>query len=333
MVISEKGYSLRLAAAILAVGVALGGCGTANVHVREKLLTDGPLPKTVAILPFTTEKDVLEKEKKPHEILREVFYAYFSYLGYSDLPLEEVDRRLIAAGVPVERNDPQKNKLGNEELAKILGVEAVIRGHILKANNFTGGLHSETLIKARLEMTELKTGIVAWKVDHEEMDYSGIATPSFIDIVQQQVENAKVQHAYYKTAEAFALQVVQQIPDPAVLREKEVRLPRIADLRTNLRPGRVFHAGEVLRVAFIGPEGYIATFDIGNWKSGVSMQEIAPGRYSGTYEVVEGDRIADALIIANLKDPNGLSGKKYFKAALVHIDATSTQAAALPVLK
>ena len=63
------------------------------------------------------------------------------------------------------------------------------------------------------------------------------------------------------------------------------------------------------------------------------MQEIAPGRYSGTYEVVEGDRIADALIIANLKDPNGLSGKKYFKAALVHIDATSTQAAALPVLK
>lgn len=330
MKFSGGAHSLRCTVAALAVCVVLGGCGTANVHVQNNLKPGSPFPRSVAILPFSTAKDVLEKEKKPHEILREVFFDYFSYLGYTDLPLEEVDRRLTEAGMPVERDDPKNYTLPPEELAKILKVDAVVRGHILRANNFTGGLHSETLINARLEMVDLKTGALVWNVEHEEMDYSGIATPSFIDIVKKQVENAKVQHAYHKTAEAFVVQVVQQIPDPAGLREQEVRLPEITELRTNLRPGRVLKSGEKVRVAFAGPRGHSATFDIGNWKTGIPMLEIAPGRYSGSYEIAEGDRIADALIIASLKDPSGFSGKKYFRAALVNIDA-SAQAAALPV--
>ncbi len=310
------------------MAIALGACGTANVQVYKKMDPGASYAVSVAVLPFTTADDVLEKEKKPHEILREVFFNYFSYLGYTDLPLKEVDRRLEAAGVPLTRDDPQGTRLTDEVLAEVLGVDAVVYGHILKANNFTGGLHSETLINARLEMKNLKTGKTVWKVEHEEMDYSGIATPSFVDIVQKQVENAKVQHAYHKTAEKFTIQVVQQLPDPANLRAAKVRLPEISGLKTNLWPGREFRLGEMVRVAFAGPKGHGASFDIGNWKTGIAMQEIAPGHYAGSYEVREGDRVDDALVIATLKNPLGVQGKKYFKAALIRIDA-SAQAAAL----
>jgi len=87
-----------LAAAGVAMALVLGACGTANVQVYKKMDPGASYAGSVAVLPFTTADDMLEKEKKPHEILREVFFNYFSYLGYTDLPLKEVDRRLEAEG-------------------------------------------------------------------------------------------------------------------------------------------------------------------------------------------------------------------------------------------
>ena len=66
------------------------GCGKANVQVYHDVEANWDYPRTVAILPFTHDSEIIEN-KNPHIILREVFFNYFSYLGYTDLPLNIVD--------------------------------------------------------------------------------------------------------------------------------------------------------------------------------------------------------------------------------------------------
>ena len=137
------------------------------------------------------------------------------------------DQRLYNAGVPPEN----AAKLRPRELQRIFDVDAVIRGHVLEANNFTGGIHAETLIGAKLDMLDLSTEETVWEVEHTEVAYSGIATPTIVDIIQEQMENAKVQQAYYKTAEMFCQKILKQIPDPADKRLHEVRPPVIEKYR------------------------------------------------------------------------------------------------------
>ena len=74
----------------------LMGCGTAQVKVF-KIPENGSYPLKAAILPFTVDAQIAP-EKRPNAILREVFFNYFSYLGYTDMPQGEVDRRLKDSG-------------------------------------------------------------------------------------------------------------------------------------------------------------------------------------------------------------------------------------------
>ena len=286
-------------------------CSSPKVQVSKFLVNETASPKSVAILPFTLEESVKEKEF-PHIIFREVFYNNFSYLGYNDMALDEVDQKLHHAGVQIEN----ASKLRYRELREILGVDAVIRGHILEANNFTGGLHAETLLHAKIEMMDLKTGNSLWEVDHTEMDYSGIASPTIVDIIQEQVENAKVDQAYHKNAEMFSQRIISQIPDPSGKRLGEVQLPTISSIETNIHPNQKLKPDDSIYVSLRGQPKLTATFDIGSWKTSIPMKEISPGLYTGSYVVKKEDKVLNAFIIGTLKNNKGLASKKYFKTAL-----------------
>jgi len=292
-------------------------CSSPKVQVSKFLVNETASPKSVAILPFTLEESIKEKEKElPHIIFREVFYNNFSYLGYNDMALDEVDQKLHHAGVQIEN----ASKLRYRELRKILGVDAVIRGHILEANNFTGGLHAETLLHAKIEMMDLKTGNTLWEVDHTEMDYSGIASPTIVDIIQEQVVNAKVDQAYHKNAEMFSQRIIAQIPDPSGKRLGEVQLPTISSIETNIHPNQKLKPDDSIYVSMHGQPKLSATFDIGSWKTSIPMKEISPGLYTGSYVVKKGDKVLNAFIIGTLKNNKGLASKKYFKTALATIE-------------
>jgi hypothetical protein len=267
----------------------------------------------VAILPFTLEDSLQEKEKEfPHIIFREVFFNNFSYLGYNDMALDEVDQKLHHAGVQIEN----ASKLRYRELKEILGVDSVVLGHIIEANNFTGGLHAETLLRAKIEMIDLNTGNSLWEVDHTEMAYSGIASPTIVDIIQEQVENAKVTQAYQKNAEMFSQRIISQIPDPAGKRLEEVSLPTIASIETNIRPNQKLKPDDSIYVSMRGQPKLNATFDIGSWKTSIPMKEVSPGLYTGSYVIKQEDKVLNAFIIGTLKNLKGLASKKYFKTAL-----------------
>jgi len=308
-------YFLKHALSAVICCLVLASCSSPKVNVSKFLTSGENLPKSVAILPFTVEKTVKEKEL-PHIILREVFFNNFSYLGYNDMPLDEVDQKLHRAGVQIEN----ASKLRYRELREILGVDAVIRGHILDANNFTGGFHAETMMHAKLDMMDLKTGNSLWEADHTEMAYSGIASPTIVDIIQEQVENAKVKLAYHKNAEMFSQRILAQIPDPAGKRLDEVRLPTISSMETNIHPDQKLQPDDSIYVNLSGQPGLTATFDIGSWKTSIPMKEISPGIYTGSYLVRKGDEVKSAFIIGTLKNKKGLASKKYYKTALATIE-------------
>ena len=46
------------------------------------------------------------------------------------------------------------------------------------------------------------------------------------------------------------------------------------------------------------------------------MKEVSPGLYTGSYRVINGDKIDNALIITSLSNEEGLTAKKFYKKAL-----------------
>ena len=301
-------------------GILLAGCGTVDLEIRQGYTNSNMQPRSVAILPFTLEEPDPE-EVSPHELFRTCFYNYFSYLGYVDLPLKTVDQKLSQAGLTDSNKILQ---LSPEKLRKILGVDAVIRGRVLSASNFTGGIHAETSIKAKIDMLDLRTGDILWETEHKEMTYSGILSPTIVDIIQDQMANVNVHQAYFKTAEIFSVNMMKEIPDPADSWNEEIRLPEITYIETNLKPDLKLKPSDRIYVSLKGDPGLTGYFDIGSWKSNIPLKETVPGLYTGSYTIKASDKVTNSLIIGTLKSKNGLTGKKFYKNGMAQFDSSST---------
>lgn len=286
----------------------IANCSSVQVEVYKYPSADY-FPRTVAVLPFTYDKTIPLQES-PHSILRQEFFKYFSYLGYTDMPLEEVNNRLHKAGYKLQ----DATNMNIKQLRDALGVDAVIRGHVLEANNFTGGVYAETRIRALIRMVDLNRSEIMWETDHQELDNTSILALTVVDTIQDQIGNANTQGAFTKVAESFALKVLEAIPDPAELRGANIHLPKIYSIQADIGTKKP-SSNDVVRVSITGEPGLSASFDIGGWKTSVPMVEKKAGYYEGAYQVNAQDQMADTLIVASLKDKSGLIGKKFFKTA------------------
>jgi hypothetical protein len=292
------------------------GCGTIDLEIHQNITNTSMQPRSVAILPFTLEEPVHE-DVSPHALFRACFYNYFSFLGYVDLPLEVIDLKLSQAGLT---DNKKILELGPEKLREILGVDAVIRGRVLSATNFTGGIHAETSIKAKINMLDLRTGDILWETEHTERSYSGILSPTIVEIIQDQMDNIKVQQAYFKTAEMFSISLMKEIPDPADKWVEQIRLPKITNIETNLKPSFKLKPNDRIYVNMKGDPGLTGSFGIGSWKSHIPLKEIVPGLYTGSYTIKASDNVSSSLIVGTLKNKNGLSGKKFYKDGMAQFD-------------
>ncbi|MBT6600777.1 MAG: hypothetical protein HOB32_03810 [Nitrospina sp.] len=299
-----------LATATFAVFI-FTGCGKVDVDIFQETGKSWDYPKTVAIVPFSYDLKI-KKINNTHSILRKTFFNYFSYLGYNDIPLNTVDLKLA----PIIQSGTSINNVPNAQLMKILEVDAIIRGKIINATNFTAGIYAETSIEAKLEMVDLRSNKVMWDTQHLELDSSGIATPSLVDMIEDQAANSEVDLAYHKIAESFALKVLAKIPDPASLRYNKINLPHIESVEANIRGNNELQPNDLVYVTMEGEPALLGHFDIGSFKTRIPMKEVSPGLYTGSYRIKKGDLIDGALIITSLSDNKGLTAKKFYKKAL-----------------
>jgi hypothetical protein len=304
---------------IVLISGLLGGCGTVDLKVLKTFDHPKIHPKTVAILPFTLAGSAPEGVPA-HKLFRECFFNYFSYLGYVDIPLETIDSKLQAAGI---RKFKKALELSPERLRDILGVDAVVKGQVLDTSNFTGGIHAETSIQAKILMLDLRTGETIWETEHTESTYSGILSPTIVEIIQDQMENVKVHQVLYKTAELFSIGIMKEIPDPTGIWQEKIRLPEITSIETNLKPNQKLQPNDQIYVSLKGDPGLKGSFGIGSWKSNIPLKEIIPGIYSGNYIVQEQDEVSSALIIGTLKNLQGLAGKRFYKNGMAQIEKSS----------
>ena len=301
----------KFAAALTLAALISAGCGKIKVAVHHETDDNWDYPETVAILPFSYDPAV-EENKKAFSILRDTFFNYFSYLGYNDLPLAAVNLKFE----PTAKKGIAANDISNEELKKILGVDAVIQGHVINSTNLTYGIYAETSIEAELKMIDLRTGKTLWDTKHLELNASSIATPSLVDMIADQAENSMASVAYHRIAESFSLKVLAKIPDPASLRYDRIRLPNIESVEANIKGNNKLSPNDLIYVTMIGEPSLFGHFDIGSFKTGILMKEVSPGIYTGSYRIKDGDLIDGALIIASLSNKRGLTAKKFYKKAL-----------------
>lgn len=315
----RKNALLRKLFFIALLSFVFEGCGTVDMEVRKNLDHPNIQPSTVAVLPFTLNGPTPEGVPV-HRLFRECFFNYFSYLGYVDVPLETIDNKLQGAGL---KKYEEVLELSPERLREILGVDAVIKGQVLDTSNFTAGIHAETSIKAKIEMIDLRTGETLWSTEHKESHYSGILSPTVVEIIQDQMDNVKVRQALYKTAEMFSIGMLKEIPDPAEGWRNEIQLPEITSIETNLKPNQKLKPNDRIYVNLKGDPGLKGSFGIGSWKSNIPLREISPGMYSGSYVVQETDEIKSALIVGTLKNAKGLAGKRFYKNGMAVIEKPS----------
>ena len=89
-----KSHSIKkFTCAAALVALISTSCGKVRVDVHHEAGKNWNYPETVAVLPFSYDS-AIEDGKYTRSILRKTFLNYFSYLGYSDLPLDMVDLKL-----------------------------------------------------------------------------------------------------------------------------------------------------------------------------------------------------------------------------------------------
>lgn len=288
------------------------GCSTIENRVTDDFQLENA-PVRVAVLPFDLDS-LKNKDQEIASIFRKIFYGHFSYLGYIDINIDEVDQ-VLADNMLTSTEDIYLQSY--DSLGEMLGADALIYCTIRKVSNVTAGIYAETSIEAELKMVDTRTGSLIWEATSKEIEINGILSPSsLITMIQKQIDNSKKREALIKIAEKFSKKVVKTIPDPASLMAENIKLPEIYTLKANIN-NKTADKAFILEVYLKGEAAMEASFDIGDWKTNIPMQEQSPGKYIGYYVVRNEDYLKKALIIGKLENSNGLLSKKIYEKGMV----------------
>ncbi len=254
-------------------------------------------PKIFAVLPF---KDKSESQKGA-EIVRRGFYNHFSSLPYRDIELYRVDLMLKKAG---QTDIEAIYKMSPQELGKVLGVDAVIYGEISDFDKFFAAVYSQVSVGAEVKIYETKTGHFLWSGQHVARIHEGglSATPIGIiaAIVSTTMNVRDIQ--LLRACDDLFRDMVKTIPTPNIT---ELTIPPVITLLTQDTKNLPKKSGDEIKVVIQGDPKKLATFDIGDFKKAIEMQEVEPGGYLGVYKVLPGDNVKDAIITGHLTDGLG----------------------------
>jgi parallel beta-helix repeat protein len=263
----------------------------------DKSLQERP-PQTVAVLPFLNRTD----QKEAFDIVRKSFHGHFSTLNYTAVPLYKIDHALRQAGL----DTPDKvAKTPTPKLREILQADALIQGEITHYDRIYVGVYSQVAVGAEVRMVEAKTDKELWWAKNVSRKHGGGIATTPVGLILTAVSTAfnMREIELLRSSDDLFRQMVRSIPQPTLA--QALRPPAIAILAHDgmRRTDRyALKAGDVLKVALEGDPRKKASFRIGNFKTDIPMKEEEPGMYSGTYRVLPGDFVEEALITGVLAD-------------------------------
>lgn len=271
-------------------------------------------PVTVAVLPFLDQS----RKKEGAVEVRKGFYNHFSSLPFKNMQMQRVDNLLAKADLTDMEALAKKTP---QELGNILNVDAVIYGEISNFDKLFAVMYSQVAVGAEIRMYDTKTGNFLWSGQHTVRIHEGglSVTPVGIiaTIVATSMNVRDIQ--LLRACDDLFRDMVKTIPLPTVA--EALRLPAIT-LLTQDTKNLPKKAGDEIKVVIQGVPKMQAYFDIGEFKKHIDMQEQEPGWYLGTYKVLPGDNVSQALLTGYLADDAGNASSWVDALATITLDTT-----------
>ncbi len=302
---------------LLSLALFPGGPGTLMAREgAEGLSHPSPegLPRIVAILPFHNETE----EQAISEQVRKVFYNHFSSKPYTDVELTLVDRKVVE----IEKSTGKKvADIAPAEVCAALGCDGLVYGKVTSFRKVFAALYSQLNVGAEVRMVDTKTGKEIFRIA-DSVSYHGGSIPmsplgALMSALSAAINLREIQQV--RIVNELCHKLNEKIPSPE---ESEARVrPAIREVITNAAEGP-FRQGKTISVGLEGDGGLVATFDIGNFRKGLPMNEVKPGLYTGRYLVLPGDTTSHMPITASLRKPGGLESQWIDPGGTVVIDTT-----------
>jgi len=273
------------------------------------------VPLSTAVLPFVD----LSGSKEGGNAMRKGFYNHFSSLPFKDMELYKVDDLLAKAGL----TDPEViRKTPPQKLGEILGVDAVIFGEVSDFDKYFAVLYSQVAVGAEVKMYDAKTGNFLWSGKHKVRKHEGGVSTNPVGIIATVIATAlNVRDIQLLRAnDDLFRDMVKTIPTPSLAQAKR---PPVITLLTQDTKGLPKKAGDEIKVVIQGTPNMQASFDIGQYRKRIEMQEVEPGGYYGVYKVVPGDNIEKAIVTGYLTDDSGNTAHWVDAIGSVTLDTTA----------
>ena len=272
------------------------------------------VPLSVAVLPFTD----LSGSKEGATAMRLGFYNHFSSLPFKDMELYKVDDLLNKAGL----TDPEAiRKTSPKKLGEILRVDAVILGEVSDFDKYFAVLYSQVAVGAEIKMYDTKTGNFLWSGKNKVRKHEGGVSTNPIGLIATIIAtslNVRDVQLLRANDDLFR-DMVKTMPTPSLA---EAKRPPVITLLTQDSKGLPKKAGSEIKVVIQGTPKMQASFDIGQFRKRIEMQEVEPGGYYGVYKVVPGDNIEKAIVTGYLTDDSGNTAQWVDAIGSVTLDTT-----------
>ncbi len=261
------------------------------------VLEEQQLPHKVAIIPF------VNKTSNPDagNIVRKMFYNFFSSLNYLDLEPFVIDDNL-------KRNDLYQSITAGEsvsatQLGQLLGVDAVIFGEVLNLGKTYALVYADNSAALKAKMVRCSSEQIIWELEHSVRLQEGEVPLSLTGLAAAIVKTAisHQQASHLQAAAELCMKMVATIPNPEGVSEPP---PRIQALVHN-GSAKLLQPGDRIKVALIGDKNQIASWSIPPLIENLPLKEKEPGVYIGAYRIRPKDRLPHGRIIGYLRSKNG----------------------------
>ncbi len=307
--------------------LALTSCGGAQ-KTREaqaiSMMEEKEIPDRVAVMPARLQppkdedisleiKPGSEDEPFVTELVRGVINNQLSGKGYTTLPLNRVDQILSSSSKDWKTMTP-------EALCKLLKVNGIIYPDILSATMVKTVAYDQYSVDAQVKMVNRQGKVLGtWS---ESASKRKIAIPTspigaVATLAVAAMDEPAKQHmrlVVYDWGWKIS-QFIQDNPHPKAL-------PEVLSVITNIDRG-IFAGGDRIEVEVNAEQGLTCTFDIGEFKTGISLTPDTGGTYNGFYLVRSGDATQSQTLAIHLIKPNGVERTWVETGGTVTIDAVA----------
>jgi hypothetical protein len=300
----EKLKKLRfniLLSLLIAVGSTSCALRMLQPPPSPQVTEEQTLPHKVAILPF------VNKTPNPEagNIVRKMFYNFFSSLNYRDLEPFVIDNNLKANHLYAEITAGKD--ISPQTLGLLLGVDAVIYGEVLSLGKIYALVYSDNQAGLKAQMVWCKSAQPIWELEHtvhlEEGDVPISPLGLAATIFKTALSHEKATHL--QAAAELCMQMVATIPDPPGVTEPP---PRIQALVHN-GADNLLRPGDYIKVAMIGDANQVASWSIPPLIENLPLREKQPGIYIGAYCIKARDRLPHGRLVGYLSSESGVGSQ------------------------